>query len=114
MTFRGCANAGPNRHKALEVKREYFPRPTAFLLAPFLRGHGSGGEGTASATRLGYRQQARLRAPQAADEPHPTLPRTLAAPLRRARRLPEAFFLDRAGARPDTLPQRPPQGARGT
>ena len=44
----------PNPHKALGVKRKYLPRPrgAAFFLTPFLRGHGSGGEGTASATRL--------------------------------------------------------------
>ena len=44
----------PNPHKALGVKRKYFPRPrgAAFSLTPFLRGHSSGGEGTASATRL--------------------------------------------------------------
>src|SRR5262245_12940397 len=41
----------------------------------------------ASATRLGYRRQARLRASWAADEPHPTLMRTLAARPRRAGRL---------------------------
>src|SRR5262249_24720506 len=35
----------PNPHKALEVKRKDLPRPrgAAFSLAPFLRGHGSGG-----------------------------------------------------------------------
>ena len=44
----------PNPHKVLEVKGKYFPRPrgAAFSLTPFLRGHSSGGEGMASATRL--------------------------------------------------------------
>ena len=60
---------------------------TAFFLTPFLRGHNSGGEGTASATRLGYRQQTRPLASWAHDEPHPTVMRTLAAPLRRTGRL---------------------------
>ena len=56
-------------------------------MTPFLRGHGGGGEGTASATRLGYPRQARLLALKAKDEPHPTLMRTPAAPLRGAGRL---------------------------
>ena len=79
----------PNPHKVLAVKRKYFPRPRGFgvSLTPFLRGHSSGGEGHRSATRLGYPRQARLPAPQAEDEPHPTLIRTPAAPLRGARRL---------------------------
>ena len=56
-------------------------------MTPFLRGHSSGGEDPASATRLGYQRQARLLAPKAADEPHPTLLRTPAAQPRGARRL---------------------------
>ncbi len=85
----GGGVASPNTHKGLAVKRKYFPRPRGFgvSLTPFLRGHSSGGEDAISATRLGYRKQARLLAPQAEDEPHPTLMRTPAAPLRGARRL---------------------------
>jgi hypothetical protein len=47
-------DATPNPHKVLAVKRKYFPRPrgAALFLTPFLRGPSSGGEGTASATRL--------------------------------------------------------------
>jgi hypothetical protein len=56
-------------------------------LTPFLRGHSSGGEDTASATRLGYRRQVRPRTPQGPDEPHPALMRTPAARPRKARRL---------------------------
>jgi len=40
--------------------------------------------GSPSATRLDYQRQARPLAPQAADEPHPTLMRAPAAPLRKA------------------------------
>jgi hypothetical protein len=57
LLVRLCVSAGgnlPNPHKAFEVKRKYFPRPrgAAFFLTLFLRGHSSGGEGDASATRL--------------------------------------------------------------
>ena len=81
--------AGPNPHKDLAVKRKYFPRPRGYgvSLTPFLRGHSNGVEDATSATRLGYRKQTRLLAPKAKDEPHPTLIRTPAAPLRGARRL---------------------------
>jgi hypothetical protein len=66
--------ARPNPHKALGVKRQYFlrPRGAAFSLTPFLRGHGSGGEGTASATRLAIsgRRDPGPRRPTTSRTPH--------------------------------------------
>ena len=91
MRTRGSAHRRPGRTVIrLSKSREnifHGHGGTAFFLTPFLRGHGGGGEGTASATRLGYPRQARLLALKAKDEPHPTLMRTPAAPLRGAGRL---------------------------
>jgi hypothetical protein len=50
----GTMRGPPNPHKALGVKRKYFPRPrgATFFLTPFLRGQSSGGGGAPAATRL--------------------------------------------------------------
>ncbi len=67
----GVRGRGP--HKVLAVREKYLPRPRGFgvSLTPFLRGHGNGGEGHRSATRLAYRKRTRLQAPKAQDEAAP-------------------------------------------
>ena len=99
----------PNSHKALGVKRKYFPRerlPAAFFLPDVRTSVAAAAENSPRRPGLAIHDRRGSHSANRKGEPHPTVMRTPAAQPRKARRLCQ----ERVLAGPDThaFPASPP------